>query len=83
MKHILKILSKSILPILIIIALLFRTHIVAKINYIAFAGFALLFIFLVAKVVNCVDYSNIQINNPPPHLYPAEYGEGEVFVCVH
>ena len=51
---------QTTLSILIIIALLFKTHIVAKINNIAFTGFALLFIFLIVKVVKYVDYSNIQ-----------------------
>ena len=50
---------QTILSIFIIIALLFNTHVVSKINNIAFVGFALLFILLIAKVVSCIDYSNI------------------------
>lgn len=48
---------QTILSIIIVAALLFPTRIVSKINNIAFTGFIGLFMLLIAKVINCIDYS--------------------------
>ncbi len=47
----------TILSICIIIALLCPTRIVSKLNNIAFISFLGLFLILIAKIVNCIDYS--------------------------
>ncbi len=52
---------QAILSTAIIVVLLFPTCIVSKINNIAFAGFAWLFLLLIAKVVSCIDYSNVPL----------------------
>lgn len=50
---------QTILSVIIIITLLFPTHIVSKINNMVFVGFAGLFLLLIAEVVSCIDYSEV------------------------
>ena len=49
----------TILSTAIIIALLCPTRIVSKLNNVAFISFLGLFLILIAKIVNCIDYSYV------------------------